>query len=60
MVAEAEERLEIEIIGGLVDSLEAVYHPYIDNEFFMEFYVPSEEADTTAVSQGSEEVTDAL
>ncbi|HOP26905.1 MAG TPA: hypothetical protein PLM22_06225 [Candidatus Sabulitectum sp.] len=60
VVAEAEERLEIEIIGGLVDSLEAVYHPYVDNEFFQEFYVPSEQADTTAVSGGSEEVTDAL
>ena len=55
----AEQRLEMEVIGGLVDSLEAVYHPYVDHEFFKEFYIPAE-PDTASAAGEAQEVTDAL
>ena len=55
----AEQRLEMEVIGGLVDSLKAVYHPYVDYEFFQEFYVPAE-PDTASAAGEAQEVTDAL
>jgi len=55
----AEQRLETEVIGGLVDSLEAVYHPYVDYGFFEEFYVPAE-TDTVSTEGETQEVTDAL
>lgn len=55
----AEQRLETEVIGGLVDSLEAVYHPYVDQEFFRGFYTPAE-SDSITTADETEEVTDAL
>ncbi|PIE52748.1 hypothetical protein CSA37_04825 [Candidatus Fermentibacteria bacterium] len=55
----ASQKLETEIIEGLVDSLEAVYHPYVDEEFFTSFYV-SAETDSLPAQESPEGLTDAL
>ena len=54
-----EQRAESEAIIGLVDSLKAVYHPYVNEEYFRGFYTPVE-ADSVSAAEDSEEVTDAL
>ncbi len=50
---------ETQVIEGLVDSLKAVYHPFVDEDFFQEYLIPLE---TPGVSEpeNAEEVTDAL
>lgn len=59
VISAAGMRMETVVIGGLVDSLEAAYHPYIDEAFFQGFYAPVE-VDSTSAASDSEEVTDAL
>jgi len=55
VVAEANQRFETEVIEALVDSLSAVYHPYVDEEYFKEFYIPVE-ADSVSSTDSSLEV----
>lgn len=59
VVSAAGQEIEIEVIGGLVDSLEAVYHPYVDESFFKQFYIPAE-TDSVIGTGETGEVTDAL
>lgn len=56
----ASQRAESAAIEGLVDSLKAVYHPYVDDEFFRGFYAPAEADSASAAGDAEEEVTDAL
>lgn len=44
--------VEVAVIAALVDSLKEVYHPYIDEEFFLSFSTP---ADSTAETSSTEE-----
>lgn len=55
----ATQRMETQVIEGLVDSLEAAYHPYVNEDFFLEYLIPLE---TSGVSEpeNAEELTDAL
>lgn len=48
--------VEVRVISGLVDSLEEVYHPYIDEEFFASFGVPVEAPpDSASQDEGRED-----
>ncbi len=55
VVAEANQRFETEAIEALVDSLSGVYRPYIDEEYFREFYTPAE-VDSASSAESSMEV----
>jgi len=59
VVAMAVQSRETSVIESLVDSLEEVYHPYIDEEYFRGFY-PQAETDSVSCAQDSTEVNDAL
>ncbi len=59
VVSIADQRMETQVIEGLVDSLEAVYHPYVDEDFFLEYLIPAETPGDAQPGQ-TEEVTDAL
>ncbi len=55
VVAEADQRVETQVIEALIDSLSNIYHPYIDEEYFEGFYIPAE-ADSTSSAGSLQEV----
>lgn len=59
VLSAAGQRVETQVIEGLVDSLEAVYHPYVDEDFFLEYLIPLETPEVSE-PENAEEVTDAL